>query len=235
MDSDWLSFWDKPNCIYVSAHHKGVHYHLIAQEIAQQVTALLPSRPARTLDYGCGEALHAEIVAAACTELLLCDGAPSVLAAVAKHFAAISNIRVLTPGEVERLPGRSLDFIVLHSVTQYLPAAQTRTLFALFHRLLRPDGVLFVSDVIPPRAGAATDVAALLRFAVGNGFLLAALAGLARTVFSDYRRLLGRLGLARYSEAQMLEDLAAAGFAARRAEKNLGHNGTRMAFIARPR
>lgn len=235
MISDWLSFWDTPHCIYVNARHRDIHYRLLAGEIAQQAAALSPARPPHVLDYGCGEALHADILAAACSELLLCDGAPGVLAGIAKRFAAVSNIRALAPGEIERLPVQSLDFIVLHSVTQYLPAATTQALFALFHRLLRPDGALLVSDVIPPQVAASTDVATLIRFAAHNGFLLGALSGLTRTLFSRYWWLRVRVGLSQYSDADMVEKLSAAGFSARRAEKNLGHNQARMAFVARPR
>jgi hypothetical protein len=65
--------------------------------------------------------------------------------------------------------------------------------------------------------------------------LLAALGGLVRTLFSDYRRLRARVGLTHYSEAGMLGLLSAAGFAAERAERNIGHNQARMAFVARPR
>src|ERR1700689_2696025 len=231
MISDWLAFWDKPQSIYVNARHKDVHYRLIAEELA----ALVPSRTARVLDYGCGEALHADLVAAAAGELLLCDGAPSVRSAVASRFAGNPKIHALAPEEVEQLPDHGLDFIVLHSVAQYLTPEQTQSLLHVFHRLLQPTGILLVSDVIPPQVTAATDIAALLRFGAANGFLFAAIGGIARTVFSDYRRLRARLGLTRYSEAVMKEKLAAAGFAARRAPKNIGHNQARMAFIARPR
>ena len=231
MNSDWLSFWDKPHCIYVNARHKDVHYRSLAQAIA----VLAPTQQARVLDYGCGEALHADIAAAACGELLLCDGAPRVRAGIAVRFAAQPKIRVLAPDDVDRLASGSLDLIVLHSVVQYLTAEQTQTLLMLFHRLLRPAGVLLVSDVIPPQLALSTDVAALLRFASANGFLLAALFGLARTLFSDYWRLRARVGLTHYGEAAMLEKLAAAGFIAQRAPNNIGHNPARMAFLARPR
>jgi SAM-dependent methyltransferase len=230
MISDWLAFWDKPHSIYVNARHKDVHYRLIAEQLA----ALVPSRSARVLDYGCGEALHADLVAAAAGELLLCDGAPSVRNAIGLHFAGNPKIRALAPEDVERLPDQSLDFIALHSVAQYLTPEQTQTLLKLFHRLLQPAGILLVSDVIPPQITAATDVAALLRFGATNGFLFAAIGGVARTVFSDYRYLRARLGLTRYSETAMTEKLAAAGFTAQRAPKNIGHNQARMAFIARP-
>jgi SAM-dependent methyltransferase len=230
MISDWLAFWDKPQSIYVNARHKDVHYRLIAEELA----ALVPSRTARVLDYGCGEALHADVVAAAAGELLLCDGAPSVRSAIGTRFAGNPKIRALAPEDVERLPDHGVDFIALHSVAQYLMAEQTQSLLALFHRLLQPTGILLVSDVIPPQVTASTDAAALLRFGAANGFLFAAIGGLARTAFSDYRHLRARFGLTHYSEAAMTEKLAAAGFASQRTSKNIGHNQARMAFIARP-
>jgi SAM-dependent methyltransferase len=230
MTSTWLAFWDSSHPIYVNARHKDVHYRLIAQAIA----ALVPGPQARVLDYGCGEALHADLVAAAAGELLLCEGAPRLRAGIAARFAGHPGIRALAPEEVECLPKNSLDLIVLHSVAQYLTPEQAGTLFALFHRLLRPGGVLLVSDVVPPDVAALSDAVALIRFAAANGFLLAAIRGLARTLVSDYWRLRRRLGLTRYGEAAMTEKLAAAGFTARRAAKNIGHNQARMAFIARP-
>lgn len=230
MISDWLSFWDNPHSIYVNARHKDVHYRRIAKSLA----AMMPSPQARALDYGCGEALHADIAAAACGELLLCDGAPKVRAGNAARFAGNTKIRVLAPEEVERLGDHCLDLIVLHSVAQYLTAEQMHALLLLFHRLLVPNGFLLVSDVIPPHVAASTDVATLIRFAAGNGFLFAALLGLARTLFSDYWWLRVRLGLAHYSEAGMIDRLAAAGFAGRRSAKNLGHDQARMAFLAQP-
>jgi SAM-dependent methyltransferase len=231
MISDWLAFWDKPQSIYVNVRHKDVHYRLIAEELA----ALVPSKTARVLDYGCGEALHADLVATTAGELLLCDGAPNVRGAISARFANNPKIRTLAPEDVERLPNHSVDFIALHSVAQYLTAEQTQSLLQLFHRLLQPTGILLVSDVIPPRVTASTDAAALLRFAAANGFLFAAIGGLARTAFSDYRHLRARFGLTHYSEAAMTEKLAAAGFRAQRAPKNIAHNQARMAFIARPR
>ena len=230
MISSWLVFWDNPHSIYVNARHKDVHYRQIAKEIA----ALVPGPDARLLDYGSGEALHADIIAAAAGELLLCDGAPSVRAGIKGLFATNPKIRVLAPHEVARLPEHSLDVIVLHSVAQYLTAPDADALFAMFRRLLRSDGLLIVSDIIPPKLRAATDAWALLRFGAENGFLLASLAGLLRTFFSDYRQLRSRLGLLRYSEGAMLQKLAIAGYSAKRVAANIGHNQSRMAFYARP-
>ncbi len=231
MTSEWLAFWDGSHPIYVNPRHKDVHYHLIADEIM----ALVPFLGAHVLDYGCGEALYADNIAAIAGEVLLCDGAPGVRAGVAARFAESPNIRAVAPEDVERLPEHSLDLIVLHSVAQYLTPEETARLLTLFHRLLKFDGTLVVSDVIPPDVPALTDALALLRFGAANGFLIAAVAGLARTRMSDYWRLRTRFGLTRYDEATMLKKLAEAGFTAHRAPTNIGHNQARMAFTARPR
>ena len=58
---DWIAFWDSEHSIYVNARHRDVHYRRIAQDIRAHLPA-----GAAVLDYGCGEALHADIVAADC-------------------------------------------------------------------------------------------------------------------------------------------------------------------------
>jgi SAM-dependent methyltransferase len=226
---DWVAFWDSEHSIYVNARHRDVHYRTIAQDIRAHVAS-----GASVLDYGCGEALHADLVAAPARRLILCEAAPMVRAALAERFAGDAKIEVLAPDEVAALPAGSLDVAVLHSVAQYLTPDELDTLLAQFRRLLTDKGVLVLGDVIPPHVSALTDAIALLRFAAANGFLGAALVGLARTVLSDYWRLRSHLGLTRYGEAAIVAKLAAAGFSARRAPANIGHNPARMTFLARP-
>ena len=108
-------------------------------------------------------------------------------------------------------------------------------LFGLFHGLLKPGGMLVVSDVIPPNVPAVTDAFALLRFGAANGFFFAAAWGLLRTLLSSYWKLRSKLGLTRYTNAAMIEKLTAAGFNAGLAPANIGHNHARKAFYARPR
>ena len=228
--SDWRSFWDSAHSIYVNARHKDVHY----REIADQIAAFVPGPGARVLDYGCGEAIHADRVAAVASELMLCDQAPSVRAAITARFAADPRIRALAPEAVETLPDGSVDLIVANSMTQYLAPADLDRVLRLWHRLLAPGGTLIVGDVIPPDAGTLTDVAALLRYAAANGFFLAALGGLARTAVSPYSRLRSRLGVTRYTQSDFLQKLKSAGFGAERLARNLEHNAARMTFRARP-
>jgi SAM-dependent methyltransferase len=226
---DWIAFWDSEHSIYVNARHRDVHYRTIAQDIR----AHLPPG-ATVLDYGCGEALHADLVAASVKALILCEAAPKVRAALARRFAGDAKIKVCAPDEVAALPARSLDAVVLHSVAQYLTPQELDALLAMFRRLLSDEGVLILGDVIPPHVSALGDALALLRFAAANGFFGAALVGLVRTFLSDYWRLRSHLGLRRYDEAAIIAKLAGSGFSARRAPTNIGHNPARMTFIARP-
>ncbi len=207
---DWASFWDQPHSIYVNARHFDVHY----RDIAHGIISLLPGPNARVLDYGCGEATHADLVAAAAAELVLCEAAPSVRARLAERFAGNARIRVLAPEEVERLPNASVDLLVANSLVQYITPAELDRLLAIWRRLLAPGGVLIAADVIPPGDGLLTDTVALLRYAAKNGFLVAAIVGICRTTFSRYRQLRAKLGIACYGEAEFLAKLAASGFAA---------------------
>jgi len=228
--SDWRSFWDGEHSIYVNARHKDVHY----RDIADAIVSYLPGPRARVLDFGCGEATHADKVAAAAGEVLLCESAASVRALMAARFAGNPRIRICAPEELEGRPGGSLDLIVANSVVQYLSGVELERLLALWKRLLAPGGTLIVADIIPPDVGAISDVVALLRYAMQHGFLLAALAGLARTAVSPYRKLRNQLGIAQYTEAEFMQRLRTAGYTAERLKRNMEHNPARMTFRARP-
>lgn len=225
----WISFWNSETSIYVSPQHREVHYRRIADDLRRYVNP-----GAMVLDYGCGETQAAGRIAEIADQIILSDAAPNVRATLAAHYADNGKIAVMAPDDVATMLDRSLDVIVLHSVAQYIKADELDALFKLFRRLLKPDGLLIVGDIIPPNSSALTDVLALLRFAAREGFFLAALFGIARTVFSDYRTLRAELGLTRYSESGLLNKLQTAGFAAERAETNIGHNNSRMTFLARP-
>lgn len=228
--SDWRSFWDSEHSIYVNARHKDVHY----RDIAEQIAAFVPGPAARVLDYGSGDAIHADLVAAAAAEVMLCDAAPSVRKAMAARFAGNPRIQVIAPEEVQALPDGRLDLIVTNSVAQYLTEDELTRLLALFRRLLAPGGTLIFADVIPPDVGTLSDVVALLRYAARHGFLVAALIGLAKTTVSPYRKIRSTLGVAQYTESQFMRKLADAGFTAERLARNMEHNPARMTFRGRP-
>jgi ubiquinone/menaquinone biosynthesis C-methylase UbiE len=150
------------------------------------------------------------------------------------RFAPNMKIRVRSLEDLRTMEENSVDLVVMNSVAQYMTPAELDSTFATIRRLLKRGGRLVLGDVLRPEVGMPRDILALLRFARENGFLRDALLGLISTALSDYRQLRSRVGLQRYSEAQMMAKLAASGFNASRAQFNIGHNPWRMTFVARP-
>ena len=229
MMKDWVAYYDSNHSIYVSARHRDVHY----ARLADAMVGYVPTRAAAVLDYGCGEALHADRVAAAAGRLTLAEAGPAVRSRLIERFKKYPKITVISTDRVANMLPQLFDMVIFHSVSQYLTPEEFDRTAALFHRLLRPNGLLVVGDVVPPDASVISDSWALLRFGWQDGFLCAAILGLIRTLFSDYWRLRTKVGLTRYSEEEMAGKLAAAGFVAVRAPSNLGHLASRMTFLAR--
>ena len=228
--STWIDFYDfKHSVIYVNARHRDVHYRTIAEDIRK----LVPSPAAHVLDYGCGEATSADLVASACAQLILVEAAPNVRASLTLRYAGHPKITVISAEQAATLPKGSFDFIVMHSVAQYLSAAELDRLLAIFHSLLKPSGLFVLGDIVPPHLAAPAAALALLRFGAANGFFWAAAFGLVRIFVSDYLHLKKTVGLSHYAEADMLEQLKRAGFMPERAGHNIGHNQQRMTFLCR--
>src|SRR5260370_19552666 len=142
---DWIAFWDSEHSIYVNARHRDVHYRTIAQDIGAHLPAA-----AAVLDYGCGEALHADLIATSARALILCEAAPTVRAGLAARFADQSKIKVCSPEEVAALPAGTLDAGVLHSGAPYLHPPELDAVLVLLLRLLREHRILLPVHVLPP-------------------------------------------------------------------------------------
>jgi ubiquinone/menaquinone biosynthesis C-methylase UbiE len=226
---DWIDYYDSTHTIYASKLHRDLHFQLIAKDIIDYI----PSADAAVLDYACGEALSAAQVADACGKLILAEPAPGVRGRLIARFAPNTKIRVRSLEELRNMEENSIDLAVMNSVAQYMTPDELDSALAVMRRLLKPGGRLILGDVLRPEVGMPKDVFALLRFARAHGFLRDALLGLVSTALSDYRQLRSRVGLQRYGEDEMLAKLAASGFTGSRAPTNIGHNPSRMTFIAR--
>src|SRR5262245_10796492 len=99
--SGWIDFYDfKNSVIYVNARHRDVHYRTLAEAIRKYI----PSPTAHVLDYGCGEAASADLVAAACGQLVLAEAAPNVRASLTMRYARHPKIAVITAEQAAALP-----------------------------------------------------------------------------------------------------------------------------------
>ena len=226
---DWIDYYDSTHTIYASKRHRDLHFEVIARDIIGYIYA--PDTV--VLDYACGEALSAAKIAATCAMLILAEPAPGVRGRLIARFAPNTKIRVRSLDDLRNMQERSIDLVVMNSVVQYMTAEELDAALAVIKRLLKPTGRLVLGDILRPEIGMPTDVYALLRFAAKHGFLKDALKGLLSTALSDYRQLRSRIGLQRYSEADITARLARVGLSATRAPFNIGHNPWRMTFVAR--
>ena len=226
---DWIDYYDSTHTIYASKRHRDLHFEVIARDIIGYIN----SPDTVVLDYACGEALSAAKVAGACAMLILAEPAPGVRGRLIARFAPNTKIRVRSLDDLRNMQERSIDLVVMNSVVQYMTAEELDAALAVIKRLLKPTGRLVLGDILRPEIGMPTDVYALLHFAAKHGFLKDALKGLLSTALSDYRQLRSRIGLQRYSEADITARLARVGLSATRAPFNIGHNPWRMTFVAR--
>jgi ubiquinone/menaquinone biosynthesis C-methylase UbiE len=226
---EWIDYYDSTHTIYVSKRHRDLHFQVLARDIIGYIS----SPAAVVLDYACGEALSAGKVAEACGKLYLAEPAPGVRGRLIARFAPNTKIRVRSLDDLRKMQEKSIDLTIMNSVAQYMTPEEFDAALAVIRRLLKPTGRLILGDILRPEIGMPTDVTALLRFAATHRFLKDALFGLLSTALSDYRQLRSRIGLQRYSEAEIVAKLARAGFTASRAHSNIGHNPWRMTFVAR--
>ena len=229
--NDWIDYYDSTHTIYASKLHRDVHFEIVAADIIRYI----PSPDAVVLDYACGEALSAIKVANACAKLILAEPAPGVRGRLVDRFAPITKIRVRSLDDLRSMEPQSIDLAVMNSCSQYMSSQELETAFVVIRRLLKPSGQLVLGDVLSPNASTLSDVTALLRLGAKHGFLKDALVGLVRTALSDYRQIRSKVGLKRYSETDVIEKLTAAGLSSKRETINIGHNQSRMTFVARPR
>ncbi|UFZ08130.1 class I SAM-dependent methyltransferase [Bradyrhizobium ontarionense] len=227
---DWIDYYDSTHTIYASKLHRDLHFQVIARDIVSYI----PSPDAVVLDYSCGEALSAAKVAESCMTLILAEPAPGVRGRLIARFAPSTKIRVRALDELRSMQEGSIDLVIMNSVAQYMTETEFDAALAVIRRLLKPSGKFVLGDILRPEVGMARDVLALLIFAGRNGFLKDALVGLVATALSDYRQLRTKVGLQRYSEADIMAKLGKTGFSAVRAPKNIGYNPWRMTFVARP-
>src|SRR6202023_813176 len=179
---DWIDYYDSTHTIYASKRHRDLHFQIIARDIIGYIS----SPDAVVLDYACGEALSAGIVAEACGKLYLAEPAPGVRGRLIARFAPNTKIRVRSLDDLRKMEGKSVDLAGMNVVAKYMTAAELDSAFGVIRRILKPGGRLVVGDILRPEVGMIRDVMALLRFALTHGFLRHALIGLVSTALSDY-------------------------------------------------
>jgi SAM-dependent methyltransferase len=132
-----LDYWDRIGPEKPFAHPINI------QQLRQWV-----SPTSRILDYGCGYGRALGILAAnGLTDLFGVDPAPAMIAAARQSFPTLS-FQVLDDYRRVHLPDDSVDAVLLLSVLTCVPTDDgQRAIVDEITRLLRPSGVLYISDL----------------------------------------------------------------------------------------
>ena len=101
----------------------------------------------KILDFGCGPGHLLKELLGRGLECFGADSSAEAVASVNREFAAFSNWRGAerTDHFTTRHPGHFFDFITCLETIEHLPPGSAGGLFAEFHRILKPDGKLFLT------------------------------------------------------------------------------------------
>src|SRR5260221_14357337 len=146
---EWIDYYDSTHTIYASKLHRDLHFEVIARDIIGYIS----SANAVVLDYACGEALSAAKVADACGKLYLAEPAPGVRGRLIARFAPNTRIRVRSLDDLRKMDEKSVDLVIMNSVTQYMTPDELDAAFAVVRRLLKPGGRLVLGDILCPNVG----------------------------------------------------------------------------------
>src|SRR3954467_8401776 len=146
---EWIDYYDSTHTIYASKLHRELHFQLIAKDIIGYIS----SPDSVVLDYACGEALSAAKVADACGKLILAEPAPGVRGRLIARFAPYTKVRVRSLDDLRKMEEKSVDLVVMNSVSQYMTPAELEAAFTVINRLLKPSGRLVLGDVLRPEVG----------------------------------------------------------------------------------
>lgn len=164
--SDWSEYWNtvssKPRVFKIEAAD-------YAERLSRNVD--IPD-DAIVLDFGCGFGFVARQLATMTSRTDLWDQASYVRRQALHITAGIENIRYVDLSSEEGDPESEYDAILVHSVIQYMDHEELKNWLRRWRRMLRRGAQLIVSDVMQDEGNPGAEVARLMRFAAGRGFLI---------------------------------------------------------------
>lgn len=225
--SGWKSFWDEPVAVFANEAHRQAHFTAVTNGILAD-GHLQPGMS--LLDYGCGDAASAPMLAAHGIDVCLYDRSPHYRNVAAQLAQRVHGIRLL---EEDTLTTTSpFDAIVLCSVAQYLSPSEFTRLLEQLSRLLVGNGRLYLIDIIPHWTSLPREALGMIANGLRHGYLLGAIRMLAqRALTSAYGTGLEHGGLSRYDEEDIRLMAAPLGLSVTVAQGNYGINRCRQTYI----
>jgi 2-polyprenyl-3-methyl-5-hydroxy-6-metoxy-1,4-benzoquinol methylase len=128
------------------------------------------------IDFGAGTGVFAMAIARHCREVIAVEIAPAMVAAIQQRIqeSGIENVRAVQAGLLSyEHHGQPVDFVFSRNVLHHLPDFWKSQALVRIARLLKPGGVLSMSDVtVEERPRTLREAAAGLLLLAGTGALL---------------------------------------------------------------
>ena len=225
----WHDLWNRQHQSFSGKRQETLYYSMLAKDIA----ALIDDPAAVVLDYGCGKAPFADLVAVQCGKLYLCDERAAIRESLQKRFADNPKIAILAPDELDKtIPPHTLDLLVTASTAQTATLREWSELLIAWKDKLKPGKPLVLACSAPNPSGRGENAAHRLSFAWRGGFLLSTLTNMAHEKVSKSVREANAQPPSQYTESEMVTLLTDAGYKAERLIAPLGPVANRMVFSA---
>jgi SAM-dependent methyltransferase/ribosomal protein S18 acetylase RimI-like enzyme len=161
----WRAYWER-----IEDNQKC--FRVEAGDYVARLRRLVGLEPGlRALDFGCGFGHTATRLAPHVGAVAIWDASSNVRLRAREKTRALANIELadFSTGRIDAGdPG--FDLILAHSVLQYMSEDEILAWLAKWREMLRPQGRIVLSDLIPPQAGGVGELLDYLWFALRHGF-----------------------------------------------------------------
>jgi SAM-dependent methyltransferase len=163
VDDGWSRYWE-------SLGGTPRFFRAQAREYVRNLdSAVILDPRARVMDFGCGFGFVAELLAPRVGQLFLWDASANMRRHARINVSRHSNVRFVDlSGPHVIQPELVFDLVLVNSVAQYMAPERLSAWLYLWRNMLSPNGIIIVSDLIPPDSNALLDVMDLLKLSLSH-------------------------------------------------------------------
>lgn len=205
MQQSWATFWKNQAHSFDEVMRVSTSY--FARRFIEKYGITSSST---ILDYGCGPGFLADALAPMKINITGADINPSFVEQCRKNHPQSKTIVITTDTDQNKitldnnLGGQRFDFIVVLSISQYLPSIHDlEKIISLLKVYLNNSGKIIVADVVDPNNSALRDLIAIKFECIRRGKIIAFVKFFFYLVFSNYRQLSKEVKLLQISSSDM--------------------------------